>query len=106
MRHVATKTGGDVVHEAEAPVETPKTAETSTETPQAPTPAEVPPPTQPEEGKEGKEGEEGKEVADEEDIPVRSDTDEKRLEQLYDEIAWPLAVKYGHTYDAFKLALT
>ena len=32
--------------------------------------------------------------------------EEARLEQLYDEIAWPLGRKYGHPYDAFKLALT
>ena len=33
-------------------------------------------------------------------------SEEARLEQLYEEIAWPLGRKYGHTYDAFKLALT
>ena len=33
-------------------------------------------------------------------------TEDDRLEQLYEQIAWPLADKYGHTYDAFKLALT
>ncbi|KAH9929567.1 eukaryotic translation initiation factor 2 subunit alpha [Epithele typhae] len=32
--------------------------------------------------------------------------EEARLEQLYEQIAWPLGRKYGHTYDAFKLALT
>ncbi|KAF9000721.1 eukaryotic translation initiation factor 2 subunit alpha [Cyathus striatus] len=32
--------------------------------------------------------------------------EEERLEQLYDQIAWPLGKKYGHPYDAFKLALT
>ncbi|KAH7097735.1 eukaryotic translation initiation factor 2 subunit alpha [Auriculariales sp. MPI-PUGE-AT-0066] len=32
--------------------------------------------------------------------------EEERLEALYEQIAWPLAKKYGHTYDAFKLALT
>ena len=32
--------------------------------------------------------------------------EEARLEQLYEEIAWPLGRKYGHPYDAFKLALT
>ena len=32
--------------------------------------------------------------------------EEARLEQLYDQIAWPLGRKYGHPYDAFKLALT
>jgi len=28
------------------------------------------------------------------------------LERLYEKVAWPLAVKYGHAYDAFKVALT
>ncbi|KAI0368305.1 eukaryotic translation initiation factor 2 subunit alpha [Pilatotrama ljubarskyi] len=32
--------------------------------------------------------------------------EEARLEQLYEQIAWPLGRKYGHPYDAFKLALT
>jgi translation initiation factor 2 subunit 1 len=32
--------------------------------------------------------------------------EEERLEQLYEQIAWPLGRKYGHPYDAFKLALT
>lgn len=34
------------------------------------------------------------------------ETEEERLESLYDSIAWPLGKKYGHPYDAFKLALT
>ncbi|RDX54941.1 eukaryotic translation initiation factor 2 subunit alpha [Polyporus arcularius HHB13444] len=46
----------------------------------------------------------------EEDVPEEATTgganEEARLEQLYEEIAWPLGRKYGHTYDAFKLALT
>lgn len=33
-------------------------------------------------------------------------TGEEELEALYELIAWPLADKYGHPYDAFKLALT
>lgn len=33
-------------------------------------------------------------------------SEEERLEQLYEQIAWPLGKIYGHTYDAFKLALT
>jgi len=32
--------------------------------------------------------------------------EEEKLEQLYEQIAWPLGKKYGHPYDAFKLALT
>lgn len=31
---------------------------------------------------------------------------EADLEQLYEQIAWPLDKKYGHSYDAFKLAIT
>ena len=41
----------------------------------------------------------------EHDIPGGANEDEK-LEQLYDTIGWPLGKKYGHPYDAFKLALT
>ena len=35
-----------------------------------------------------------------------SSNEEEKLEQLYEKIAWPLGQKYGHPYDAFKLALT
>ena len=37
---------------------------------------------------------------------VSSASEEERLEQLYEQIAWPLSKIYGHPYDAFKLALT
>lgn len=33
-------------------------------------------------------------------------SEDERLERLYEQVAWPLGHKYGHTYDAFKLALT
>ncbi|KAF7797444.1 hypothetical protein EIP86_008639 [Pleurotus ostreatoroseus] len=33
-------------------------------------------------------------------------SEEERLEQLYEQITWPLGKIYGHPYDAFKLALT
>ena len=33
-------------------------------------------------------------------------SEEERLEQLYEQIAWPLGKIYGHPYDAYKLALT
>ncbi|KAG9022927.1 hypothetical protein FRB95_013952, partial [Tulasnella sp. JGI-2019a] len=86
MRHVSTKTAGGAVVEE--------------------TPAKLPP-VDSKSKKESKEGEEAKEeLPEEEDIPIRSEHEEKRLEQLYEQIAWPLATKYGHTYDAFKLALT
>lgn len=32
--------------------------------------------------------------------------EEEKLEKLYEQVAWPLGKKYGHPYDAFKLALT
>lgn len=38
-------------------------------------------------------------------VPAGS-SEEERLEQLYEQIAWPLGRQYGHPYDAFKLALT
>lgn len=31
---------------------------------------------------------------------------QKKLEDLYREIGWPLYKKYGHAYDAFKVALS
>jgi len=37
---------------------------------------------------------------------VAGETEEERLESLYEQIAWPVGKKYGHPYDAFKLALT
>jgi translation initiation factor 2 subunit 1 len=39
-------------------------------------------------------------------IPGVGDNEDEKLEQLYEQIAWPLGKKYGHPYDAFKLALT
>jgi len=41
-----------------------------------------------------------------EDAPPPVAGEAERLEMLYDTIAWPLSRTYGHTYDAFKLALT
>ncbi len=34
-----------------------------------------------------------------------ADQKKKPLEELYQKIGWPLYRKYGHAYDAFKLAL-
>jgi len=34
-----------------------------------------------------------------------AETTHKDLEQLYIEVGWPLYKKYGHAYDAFKLAI-
>lgn len=44
--------------------------------------------------------------AEEEVAVAPGSSEEERLEQLYDQIAWPLGRQYGHPYDAFKLALT
>ena len=44
----------------------------------------------------------GSEVA----VSAVGSSEEERLEKLYDQIAWPLGRKYGHPYEAFKLALT
>ncbi|KAF8527074.1 eukaryotic translation initiation factor 2 subunit alpha [Gautieria morchelliformis] len=37
---------------------------------------------------------------------IVGETEEQRLESLYEQIGWPVGKKYGHPYDAFKLALT
>ena len=42
----------------------------------------------------------------EHEIPGTGGNEDEKLEQLYEQIAWPLGKKYGHPYDAFKLALT
>ncbi|KIM21775.1 hypothetical protein M408DRAFT_333261 [Serendipita vermifera MAFF 305830] len=50
----------------------------------------------------------GEEVAEEAVVAATTPgaSDDTRLQALYEQIAWPLADKYGHTYDAFKVALT
>lgn len=48
----------------------------------------------------------GEEDIPELDIPIGGPNEEEKMEMLYDTIAWPLGKKYGHPYDAFKLALT
>ncbi|KAG9128440.1 hypothetical protein FRC07_011197, partial [Ceratobasidium sp. 392] len=78
MRHVATRTSGAV--EPETPAK-----EAEAKSPEH----------------KGEEGEE-----DEEEAGIAGGSDEEKLEELYEQIVWPLATKYGHTYDAFKLALT
>ncbi|KZT68610.1 hypothetical protein DAEQUDRAFT_727732 [Daedalea quercina L-15889] len=57
-------------------------------------------PSVPTEGAEGREAREG------EESEVTGSSEEERLEQLYEQIAWPLGKKYRHPYDAFKLSLT
>jgi translation initiation factor 2 subunit 1 len=44
-------------------------------------------------------------AAEEAGGPTGSIGEEERLEALYEQIAWPVGKKYGHPYDAFKLAL-
>ena len=68
------------------------------------------PPTSPVE-KESKKARRARQAAGEEDapdaeLPIGGPNEEEKLEMLYDTIGWPLAKKYGHPYDAFKLALT
>ena len=46
------------------------------------------------------------EVPEQLDGPPAGANEEEKLEKLYEQIAWPLGKKYGHPYDAFKLALT
>jgi translation initiation factor 2 subunit 1 len=38
--------------------------------------------------------------------PPVGQSEEERLEKLYEQVAWVLGKKYGNVYDAFKLALT
>ena len=68
------------------------------------------PPTSPVE-KESKKARRARQATGEEDVPdaelpIGGPNEEEKLELLYDTIAWPLTKKYGHPYDAFKLALT
>ncbi|EPQ52019.1 eukaryotic translation initiation factor 2 subunit alpha [Gloeophyllum trabeum ATCC 11539] len=66
----------------------------------------------PEAEKESKKNRRAKKEAQEagegtvEENAAASASEEERLEQLYEQIAWPLGKVYGHPYDAFKLALT
>jgi translation initiation factor 2 subunit 1 len=80
MRHVATRTSGAAEAEASKEGESASKGEGNKE--------------------EEKEEEEDHEAAN------QGGSDEEKLEELYEQIVWPLASKYGHTYDAFKLALT
>ncbi|KAH9478802.1 Eukaryotic translation initiation factor 2 subunit alpha [Psilocybe cubensis] len=80
--------------------------------------ADAPPPTpaSAEKEKESKRSaRKARQAAQEEDggvAPAEHDAggpggnEDEKLEQLYDQVAWPLGKIYGHPYDAFKLALT
>ena len=52
-------------------------------------------------GKGGGDGTSADEIA-----PPTGQSEEERLEKLYEQVAWQLGRKYGNVYDAFKLALT
>ncbi|PCH39461.1 eukaryotic translation initiation factor 2 subunit alpha [Wolfiporia cocos MD-104 SS10] len=58
------------------------------------------------ETKEAKKSRESGEETIADEAVVSESNEEERLEHLYEQIAWPLGKKYGHPYDAFKLALT
>lgn len=64
----------------------------------------------PSEAKKGQDGEEdlprGGGGGDEGVVPPVGQSEEERLEKLYEQVAWVLGRKYGNVYDAFKLALT
>lgn len=45
-------------------------------------------------------------TAADEIAPPTGQSEEERLEKLYEQVAWQLGRKYGNVYDAFKLALT
>ena len=52
--------------------------------------------------KNGQDSGDGDEVV----APPAGQSEEERLEKLYEQVAWVLGRKYGNVYDAFKLALT
>src|SRR5882762_7353273 len=91
MRHVASK----------LPAGSLDTSETHTAIDDATAPAESG-------EKESKKARRARQAAQEEDGEEAAGgaNEEERLEKLYDAVGWPLGKTYGHTYDAFKLALT
>ena len=60
--------------------------------------------------KESKKSRRARQAAQEDEIieemPTGGPNEEERMEKLYEQVGWPLGKKYGHPYDAFKLALT
>ncbi|KAG6813309.1 hypothetical protein H0H92_012122 [Tricholoma furcatifolium] len=100
LRHVASKLPS---HDVEAEINA--ASPTNAAAPAVSTPAE---PVE----KESKKARRARQAAGEDvgpqeaDIPTGGPNEEERLEKLYETIAWPLGKKYGHPYDAFKLALT
>ena len=59
----------------------------------------------PSEAKKGQDKEESG-IGDGGVAPPVGQSEEERLEKLYEQVAWVLGRKYGNVYDAFKLALT
>jgi translation initiation factor 2 subunit 1 len=91
MRHVASKLPSGSLEAAEVQAAA-EAAAAPTETPE----------------KESKKSRRARQAAQEDDGDEGAGgvNEEERLEKLYDAVGWPLGKKYGHTYDAFKLALT
>ena len=62
----------------------------------------------PSEAKKSQDKDEGDRGGGDDDgvAPPVGQSEEERLEKLYEQVAWVLGRKYGNVYDAFKLALT
>lgn len=60
----------------------------------------------PSDAKKDQEKEGGDGTAADEIAPPTGQSEEERLEKLYEQVAWQFGRKYGNVYDAFKLALT
>lgn len=92
LRHVASKIPSSAADAGSVPIDAPV----------APTPEAT--------EKEPKRARKTRQATHEEDLGEEGATtgpnEDERLEMLYDTIGWPLGKKYGHPYDAFKLALT
>ena len=98
MRHVASKLPSNSLDVSETHVPTEASATAAG--------GGVPEPGE----KESKKSRRARQAAQEDDggdeMAGGGANEEERLERLYDAVGWPLGKKYGHTYDAFKLALT
>jgi translation initiation factor 2 subunit 1 len=64
-------------------------------------------PSEAKKGQDRDEGDRGGGGGDDDGVaPPVGQSEEERLEKLYEQVAWVLGRKYGNVYDAFKLALT
>jgi translation initiation factor 2 subunit 1 len=120
LRHVATKLHSVTDDSAPPPPPEPAAAEPVTPIPgteDAPSAAALgnePPTTEPVEGETKKARRQRKQAEHEANATAVDGAaaaevtagEESRLEALYASVAWPLQKKYGHPYEAFKLALT